>query len=231
MGGFEAIAKPWGMGGIPEDYHFSLLEPDWEHFKVFWENAIYRVPAMEAAGIDRFYVSAESFTPDNRYLMGEAPEVHNFYVAAGLNSTGIAAGAGVGRAMAEWIVEGHPTMDLTEVDIRRFHGFQNNARYLHDRTVEGVGLLYGMHWPQLQNETARQARRSPLHDRLAARRACFGAVAGWERPNWYAPKGTEPEYESGTTVRRVRTNGEIKWQGQMVYLSEALCGEPVGLTP
>ena len=195
MGGFEPVAKPWGMDGIPEDYHFSLLDPDWEHFKIFWENAIYRVPAMDDAGIDRFYVSAESFTPDNRYLMGEAPEVRNFYVAAGLNSTGIAAGAGVGKAIAEWIVEGHPTMDLTEVDIRRFHGFQNSARYLRDRTVEGVGLLYGMHWPQLQNETARNARRSPLHDRLAAQGACFGAVAGWERPNWYAPEGVEPSYE------------------------------------
>ena len=195
MGGFEAVAKPWGADGIPQDYHFSLLDPDWEHFKVFWENATYRIPAMEEAGIDRFYVSAESFTPDNRYLMGEAPEVRNFYVAAGMNSTGIAAGAGVGRAMAEWIVEGHPTMDLTEVDIRRFNRSQNNRRYLRDRTVEAVGLLYGMHWPQLQNETARKARRSPLHDRLAERGACFGAVAGWERPNWFAPEGVEPSYE------------------------------------
>ena len=195
MGGFESVAKPWGMAGIPEDYQFSLLEPDWEHFKIFWENAIHRVPSMESAGINRFYVSAESFTPDNRYLMGEAPELRNFYVAAGMNSTGIAAGPGVGKAMAEWIVEGHPTMDLTEVDIKRFHGFQNNARYLYDRTVEAVGLLYGMHWPQLQNETARSARRSPLHDRLAARGACFGVVAGWERPNWYAPEGVEPKYE------------------------------------
>ena len=195
MGGFESTAKPWGMGGIPDDYHFSLLEPDWEHFKVFWENAIYRVPAMVEAGINRFYVSAESFTPDNRYLIGAAPELRNFYVAAGLNSTGIAAGAGVGNAIAEWVVEGHPTMDLTEVDIRRFHPFQNNASYLYDRTVETVGTLYGLHWPQLQAETARGARLSPLHDRLAARGACFGVVAGWERANWFAPEGVERKYE------------------------------------
>ena len=194
-GGFESVAKPWGMNGIPEDYSFSLLEPDWEHFKVFWESAVYRVPAMEEAGINRFYVSAESFTPDNRYIMGEAPELKNFFVAAGLNSTGIAAGAGTGKAIAEWIVEGHPTMDLTEVDIRRFHGFQNSAGYLYDRTVETVGTLYGMHWPHFQYETARDIRRSPIHDRLAARRACFGAAAGWERPNWYAPEGVEPTYE------------------------------------
>ena len=135
MGGFEPVAKPWGMNGIPDDYNFSLLEPDWEHFKVFWESAVYRVPAMKDAGINRFYVSAESFTPDNRYILGEAPELKNFFVAAGLNSTGIAAGAGTGRAIAEWIVEGHPTMDLVEVDIRRFQGFQNGAGYLYDRTV------------------------------------------------------------------------------------------------
>ena len=195
MGGFESEAKPWGMEGIPNDFSFSLLEPDWEHFKVFWESAVYRVPAMKEAGINRFYVSAESFTPDNRYILGEAPELTNFFVAAGLNSTGIAAGAGTGRAIAEWIVEGHPTMDLTEVDIRRFHGFQNGSKYLHDRVVESVGTLYGMHWPHLQYETARGVRRSPIHDRLAARRACFGAVAGWERPNWYASQGTKPRYE------------------------------------
>jgi len=194
MGGFESTAKPWGMNGIPRDYNFSLLDPDWDHFKVFWEAAIHRVPAMEDAGINRFYVSAESFTPDNRYIMGEAPELRNFFVAAGLNSTGIGAGAGVGKAVAEWIVEGHPTMDLTEVDIRRFHRYQNHSRYLYDRTVENVGTLYGMHWPHLQPETARGARRSPLHDRLAARGAAFGVVAGWERPNWYAPEDVAPEY-------------------------------------
>ena len=199
MGGFEAVAKPWGMDGIPEDYSFSLLEPDWEHFKVFWESAIHRVPAMEEAGINRFYVSAESFTPDNRYIMGEAPELKNFFVAAGLNSTGIAAGAGTGKAVAEWIVEGHPTMDLAEVDIRRSHGFQNNASYLYDRTVETVGTMYGMHWPHLQFETARNVRLSPLHRRLKARRASFGVAAGWERPMWYAPEGVEPvtEYSFG----------------------------------
>ena len=129
MGGFESIAKPWGMDGIPENYSFSLLDPDWEHFKIFWESAIYRVPLMDQAGINRFYVSAESFTPDNQYIIGEAPELRNFFVAAGLNSSGIAAGAGVGKAVSEWIVEGYPTMDLNEVDIRRFQHFQNNPYY------------------------------------------------------------------------------------------------------
>ena len=200
MGGFESVAKPWGMNGIPEDYHFGTLDPDWDHFKVFWEHAIHRVPAMEEAGIDRFVVSAESFTPDNRYLMGESPEVRNFWVAAGLNSTGIAGAGGVGRAVAEWIVEGHPTMDLAEVDIRRFHRFNNGSRFLYDRTVEAVGLIYGMHWPHLQPETARPVRRSPLHERLALRGACFGVSAGWERPEWFAPEGVEPEH--GYSFRR-----------------------------
>ncbi|MCL0099713.1 FAD-dependent oxidoreductase [Dehalococcoidia bacterium] len=196
MGGFETVAKPWGMDGtIPDDYNFSLLDPDWDHFKIFWENAIHRIPAMDEAGINRFYVSAESFTPDNRYLMGEAPEVRNFYLATGLNSTGIAAGAGVGKATAEWIVEGHPPMDLWEVDIRRFHESQNAATYLYDRTIESVGSLYGMHWPHKQMETARDLRLSPLHHRLESQGACFGSVAGWERANWFAPEGVEPKYE------------------------------------
>ena len=124
--------------------------------------------------------------------MGEAPEVRNFFVAAGLNSTGISNAPGVGKAVAEWMIEGSPTMDLTEVDIRRFSPFQNGASYLYDRTVETVGTIYGMHWPQKEFETARPARRSALHDRLAALRACFGVAAGWERPNWYAPEGVEP---------------------------------------
>jgi 4-methylaminobutanoate oxidase (formaldehyde-forming) len=194
MGGFESVAKPWGDNEIPDEYHFGLLEPDWEHFKVFWKNAIHRVPAMEEAGINRFCVSAESFTPDNRYLMGESPDLKNFYIATGLVSTGIAAAPGVGKAVAEWIVEGEPTMDLWEVDIRRFHQFQNVKKYLHDRTVESVGTLYGMHYPHRQMETARGARRSPFHDRLASIGACFGEVAGWERPNWYAPFGEDPVY-------------------------------------
>ena len=197
MGGFESTAKPWGDAGasIPDEYHFGLLEPDWEHFRVFWETAVRRVPAMREAGINRFCVSAESFTPDNRYLMGESPDLKNFFVATGLNSTGIAAAPGVGKAVAEWIVEGRPTMDLWEVDVRRFHRFQNSKQYLQDRTVETVGTLYGMHYPHRQMESARNARRSPFHERLASIGACFGESGGWERPNWYAPHGEKPVYE------------------------------------
>jgi 4-methylaminobutanoate oxidase (formaldehyde-forming) len=194
MGGFEPVAKPWGMDGIPEDFSAGMLNRDWSHYNVFIENAITRVPAMETAPVLRFLVGPESFTPDNNYIMGEAPGLRNFFVAAGFNSSGIASAAGAGMALAEWIVEGEPTMDLWEVDIRRFHDFQNNARYLYDRTVEGLGLLYALHWPHRQNESARQARCSPLHDRLAQQGACFGAVAGWERANWFAPEGVEARY-------------------------------------
>ena len=194
MGGFEPVAIPWAIAPVPEDFSCDMLNRDWSHYMVFLEKAVELVPAMEDVEILRFLIGPEGFTPDTRYILGEAPELRNFFLATGFNSSGIASAAGAGKAVAEWIVEGEPTMDLWEVDIRRFHGFQNNARYLYDRTVEALGLVYGMHWPHRQPETARGARRSPLHDRLAARGACFGTVAGWERANWFAPKGVQPEY-------------------------------------
>ena len=195
FGGFEPVAKPWGMDGIPEDFEFSLLEDDWDHFAVFMEQGLSLVPALETAQIKSMTNGPESFTPDNRYFLGEAPELGNFYLACGFNSVGIASSAGAGKATAEWLVAGEPPMDLWDVDIRRMGAWESNPTYLRDRTVEAVGLLYAMHWPGRQPETARGVRTSPLHDRLAARRACFGVVAGWERPYWYAPEGVEPKYE------------------------------------
>jgi heterotetrameric sarcosine oxidase gamma subunit len=194
MGGFEPVAKPWGMGGIPEDFAFSLLPEDWEHFQVLMEQALIRIPALASAPVRRHVNGPESFTPDGRYLLGEAPECRNFFVAAGFNSIGIASGAGAGRAVAEWIVGGEPPMDLWDVDIRRVAPFQANPAYLRDRTVEMVGVLYAIHWPFQQPATARGVRKSALHDRVAARGACFGAVMGWERANWYATQGMEPVY-------------------------------------
>ena len=195
MGGFEPTAKPWGMKGIPETFEFTELAEDWEQFELFMDNAIQRCPAMEKAGIMHFTVVPESFTPDNKYMLGEAPGIKNFFVAAGMNSVGIASAAGAGKAISEWIVEGHPTDDLWEVDIRRFHGWQSNSRYLQDRITETVGLLYADHWPFKQPRTARGIRRSPIHQQLKERGACFGVVAGWERANWFAPKGVEQKYE------------------------------------
>src|SRR5438445_223600 len=194
MGGFEPVAKPWGMAGIPADFAFSLIPEDWEHFQVLMEQGMHRIPALESAPVRRHVNGPESFTPDGRYLLGEAPECRNFFVAAGFNSIGIASGAGAGRAVAEWIVGGEPPMDLWDVDIRRVAPFQGNARYLRDRTAEMVGALYAMHWPFLQPVTSRGVRTSVLHDRLASRGACFGVVMGWERANWYAKPGMEPAY-------------------------------------
>jgi 4-methylaminobutanoate oxidase (formaldehyde-forming) len=195
MGGFEPTAKPWGMKGIPETFEFTELADDWDQFEIFMTHAIQRCPAMEDAGIMHFTVVPESFTPDNKYMLGEAPGVKNYFVAAGMNSVGIASAAGAGKAISEWIVEGHPTDDLWEVDIRRFHGWQSNSQYLQDRITETVGLLYANHWPFKQPEMARSARCSPIHHQLKEQGACFGVVTGWERANWFAPEGVKPEYE------------------------------------
>ena len=194
VGAFEKEAKPWGMDGIPEDFSFDQLPDDWEHFEPIMENALHLIPALAETGVQTFFCGPESFTPDDRYLLGEAPELKNFYVACGFNSIGIGSSGGAGKMLAEWIINGHPSMDLWEVDIRRMMPFQGNARYLEARVIEGLGLLYDMHWPFRQYETARGIRKSPLHDRLAAGGACFGEAAGWERPNWYASDGVEPKY-------------------------------------
>ncbi|MBT6119276.1 MAG: FAD-dependent oxidoreductase, partial [Rhodospirillaceae bacterium] len=171
IGGFEQTAKPWGMDGIPEDFEFDALPEDWDHFESLLNFALERVPVLETAEIRQLFVGPESFTPDNRYMLGEAPQLRNYYVLAGFNSVGIGAGAGAGKAVAEWMVAGEPTMDLWDVDIRRVFPFQTNKRYLHDRTVEILGVLYDHHWPFRQPATARGVRRSSLHDRLAERGA------------------------------------------------------------
>ena len=195
VGAFEPEAKPWGMNGIPPDFCFGRLPEDWEHFEPVMEKALNRLPSLEHIGIQLFFNGPESFTPDDRYLLGEAPNLKHFFVAAGFNSVGIQSAGGAGMVLAEWIVKGLPPMDVSDVDVRRGMPFQSNRQYLHDRTVEGLGLLYAMHWPFRQYETARDIRRSPLHDRLAAQGACFGEAAGWERPNWFAPPGVTPRYE------------------------------------
>ncbi len=195
MGCFEPIAKPWGMKGISEDFCFDTLPEDYDHFEPILNDAIRRVPALATTGIQLFFNGPESFTPDDRYYLGETPEVKDLFVATGFNSVGIAASGGVGKVLAEWIAKRHPPLDLCDVDVRRVQPFQKNRKYLHDRTVETLGLLYAMHWPYYQYKTARNARRTPLHDRLVAAGACMGELAGWERPNWYAEPGSKPEYQ------------------------------------
>ena len=187
MGGFEPVAKPWAMDGIPENFEFGMLSDDWDQFQILMENALIRLPALETAEIKTFMNGPESFTPDNNFIMGAAPELKNFFVAAGFNSIGIASGGGAGRALAEWIVQGEPSLDLWPVDIRRFARFHDNDRFLKERVSEVLGLHYMMPWPNRELMSARPLRRSPLYDRLAAQHALFGSKMGWERPNFFAP--------------------------------------------
>jgi len=191
MGGFEPQAKPWAMDGIPENFEFGILPDDWDQFEILMQNALIRLPALETADIKTFMNGPESFTPDNNFIMGEAPELKNFFVGAGFNSIGIASGGGAGRALAEWIVEGEPTLDLWPVDIRRFARFYDNDALLHDRVKEVLGLHYTMPWPNRELASVRPFRRSPLYDRLAAKHAVFGSKMGWERPNFFAPTKTD----------------------------------------
>lgn len=195
LGAFEPHAKPWGMDGIPEGFCFDELPPDVEHFAPILELAMRRMPILRETGIQTFFCGPESFTPDVRYHLGEAPELRNCFVAAGLNSIGIQSAGGIGKVLAAWMRDGHPPLDLWEVDIRRNHPFQTNRNYLRARVSESLGLLYAMHWPDRQYVSGRGVRRSPFYDRLKEAGACYGQVAGWERPNWFAPPGVQPAYE------------------------------------
>jgi 4-methylaminobutanoate oxidase (formaldehyde-forming) len=195
VGGFEPEAKPWrSPDDLPYPFEFQLLEEDWDHFSVLMDEALHRVPALADTGIRKFYNGPESFTPDNQFLLGEAPELAGFFVGAGFNSVGIASAGGAGRALAEWIVAGEPQDDLVGVDVRRFAPFHGNNRWLRDRVAEVLGLHYAVPWPNRELESARPFRCSPLHDRLAARGALFGSRMGWERPNVFGPPGARLEY-------------------------------------
>jgi glycine cleavage system aminomethyltransferase T/glycine/D-amino acid oxidase-like deaminating enzyme len=196
IGAFEPNAVPWGQNGIPLDFAFEELEGHLdEQFMPVLENAMYRVPMLQDVGWRSFFCGPESFTPDDQFHMGEAPELKNFYVACGLNSVGIQTSGGLGRALADWMHLGHAPMDLWGNDIRRMFPFQSTQKYIQHRVTETLGLLYDNHYPYKQMETARNLRHSPLHEKLVAHNACFGEAAGWERPNWFAPQGVTPEYE------------------------------------
>jgi heterotetrameric sarcosine oxidase gamma subunit len=192
IGGFEPEAKPWvPPDQLPYPFEFQLLDEDWEHFSVLMESALVRIPALHHTGIRKFYNGPESFTPDNQFILGESPELRNFFVGAGFNSVGIASAGGAGRALAEWIVEGEPTTDLTAVDIRRFASFNGNNQWLHDRVGEILGLHYEIPWPNRELVTARPFRRSPVYHLLETAGALFGSKMGWERANVFAPPGEE----------------------------------------
>lgn len=198
MGGFEPIAKPWGMDGIPDKFEFQLLPEDWDQFEILMTNALHRTPILEKAEVRQLLNGPESFTPDGNFILGEAPQLRGFFVCAGFNSAGIANAGGAGRLTAEWIVNGSATADLGEVDIRRFAPFSGNRRFLRERTVETLGLHYAMRWPRHELTSARPLRRSPLYERLAAKGARFGSKMGWERVNYFAPANAEIAYGFGT---------------------------------
>ena len=194
-GFFEPRGKVWNLAGIPRDFTFGTLPEDWDHVGPVFERAIHRVPALGECGLQLFFNGPEAFTPDGVYHLGMAPEVDGCFIAAGFNSVGLQSAGGVGWVLADWIIDGHPPMDLAAVDIRRTFPFQGDPDYLEERIPESLGLLYAMHWPFRQYESARNQRLSPLHDRIQAAGAVFGEVAGWERPNWFARNGQERTYE------------------------------------
>ena len=191
-GGYEPNPKPWAVGGIPEGFHFDLLTSDYDHYSQFMENAIARVPALEHAGVKQLLNGPESFTPDGNFILGEAPELRNFYVGAGFNAFGIASAGGAGMALAEWAAKGEAPYDLWPVDIRRFGSVHRSVDWVRARTMEAYGKHYTIAYPSEEMTSARPTRRSPLYGHLKAARACFGEKLGWERPNWFAAPGEEP---------------------------------------
>jgi 4-methylaminobutanoate oxidase (formaldehyde-forming) len=195
MGGYEFDPIPWAENGIPADFHFQLIPPNWEHFEGLMDHAIKRVPALEEVGAQKLINGPEAFTPDGNFILGEAPEVRGFFVGAGFNAFGIASAGGAGRALAEWIVGGEAPMDLWSVDIRRFGSVHRDPDWVRTRTLEHYGKHYTIAWPEEQPHSVRGTRRSPLYDRLKADGACFGWKMGWERPNWFAPPGVTAKDE------------------------------------
>jgi glycine cleavage system aminomethyltransferase T/glycine/D-amino acid oxidase-like deaminating enzyme len=191
MGGFEPVAKPWKVDPIPSTFQFELLDEDWDQFEPLMTNAIHRTPCLETAEIKMLLNGPESFTPDGNFILGEAPELRNYFVCAGFNSAGIANSGGAGRLIAEWIAGGEPSTDLWDVDIRRFAAFTGNRKALFERTAETLGLHYAMRWPRQELETARPLRTSPLYDSLRAKGAEFGSKNGWERVNYFRPGGVD----------------------------------------
>lgn len=193
MGGYESNPIPWATKGIPQGFHYTLLDSNFDHFEPLMELALGRVPALETAGVKTLTNGPESFTPDGNFILGEAPELKNFYVGAGFNAYGIAAGGGAGMALAEWVTNGEPPFDLWPVDIRRFGRPHFDTDWVRTRTMEAYGKHYTMAWPFEEHDSGRPCRKSPLYDVLKSRGACFGEKLGWERPNWFANAGQTPK--------------------------------------
>ncbi len=205
MGGYEPNPIPWATGGVPKGFHYSLLDADFDHFEPLMELALGRVPALENIGVKTLTNGPESFTPDGNFILGEAPELANFFVGAGFNAFGIASGGGAGMALAEWVATGGPPFDLWSADIRRFGAPHFDTDWLRKRTVEAYGKHYTMDWPHEENQSGRPFRQSPLYDELKAQGACFGEKLGWERPNWFA------DLAAGETPKDIYSFGRQNW--------------------
>ncbi|MDB5554096.1 MAG: FAD-dependent oxidoreductase [Rhizobium sp.] len=205
MGGYEPNPIGWAEGGVPEGFHYSLLDSNFDHFEPIMELALGRVPLLETAGVKQLLNGPESFTPDGNFILGEAPELRNFYVGAGFNAFGIASGGGAGMALAEWAAKGEPPYDLWPVDIRRFGRPHFDTDWVRTRTYEAYGKHYTLAWPFEENMSGRPVRKSPLYEKLKSQGACFGEKLGWERPNWFADLG------SGEKAEDVHTYGRQNW--------------------
>ncbi len=218
MGGFEPVAKPWTVDPIPSTFQFQLLGEDWQQFEPLMNAALHRTPCLETADIKMLLNGPESFTPDGNFILGEAPELRNYFVCAGFNSSGIANSGGAGRLIAEWIIGGEPGTDLWDVDVRRFGAFTGNKKALFERTGETLGLHYAMRWPRQELETARPLRTSPLYDMLAAKGAEFGSRNGWERANYFRPGGAATTPGAAAHAPRpqytIETPGWLPWMQQ-----------------
>ncbi|HEY0252724.1 MAG TPA: FAD-dependent oxidoreductase, partial [Kofleriaceae bacterium] len=195
IGMFEPVCAPWNVRGIPDDFSFGEIQPDWDRMGPYVEKAMARVPISMDVGVKKFFCGPESFTPDLQPIVGESPEIRNYFVAAGLNSIGILTGGGMGRMLAHWVLNGSPDVDVTAINIDRLHPYQTNPEYRRLRTVESLGWVYSTHYPTRSPQTARNAKRSPFYDRLAARGAYFRDVSGWEGADFYAGVGVTPEME------------------------------------
>lgn len=195
VGWFEHNARGCPMSNISEDFCFDEFPCGIDQVEEYLLRGMETLPALEQAGIRTYFNGPESFTPDNLHLLGPAPEVENFFVACGLNSKGIGAGGGLGKLMADWIIDGHPSGDIWECDVRRHSPTQRQQNYIEERIPEALGHTYAMHWPFYQYSTARDRLKAPLHDVLKEQGACFGEVAGFERPNWFARNGAKAEYQ------------------------------------
>jgi glycine cleavage system aminomethyltransferase T/glycine/D-amino acid oxidase-like deaminating enzyme len=193
VGLFEPVCAPWNVKGIPGDFSFGEITPDWDRMGPYVEKAMSRVPASLEVGVRKFFCGPESFTADLAPCVGEAPELKNYFVAAGLNSIGIITGGGLGRVLAHWIMNGRPDVDVTGMNIDRLQVYQSNPEYRATRTVESLGMVYQCHYPTRSMQTARGAKKSPIYDRLAAQGAYFRDVSGWEGADWYAGPGETPD--------------------------------------